>query len=200
MSPIPMMPTTASPIPTIGEPRAQRTRFAQEKACWRCGVRDRRVVWWWMRVEQVWERRIKDALMYDVQEEKSGSARTRFKSHRGEGRGEESLRQPRDSWRAFGTGRTFQFSRPAARTSQRLAADFFFSRTDDFSDLDTTTPANTVKMAPKKAAVRAPQENVSLGPQVREGKTPRTSSQLWDDTRSRQPTFDAEIARSRTSR
>ena len=100
----------------------------------------------------------------------------------------------------FGTGRTFQFSRPAARTSQRLAADFFFSRTDDFSDLDTTTPANTVKMAPKKAAVRAPQENVSLGPQVREGKTPRTSSQLCDDTRSRQPTFDAEIAKSRTSR
>ena len=70
----------------------------------------------------------------------------------------------------FGTGRTFQFSRPAARPSQRLAADFFFSRTDDFSDLDTTTPANTVKMAPKKAAVRAPQENISLGPQVREGK------------------------------
>jgi hypothetical protein len=25
-------------------------------------------------------------------------------------------------------------------------------------------------MAPKKAAVRAPQENISLGPQVREGK------------------------------
>jgi hypothetical protein len=48
MSPIPMMPTTASPILTIGEPRAQRTRLAQEKACWRCGVRDRRVVWWWM--------------------------------------------------------------------------------------------------------------------------------------------------------
>lgn len=99
----------------------------------------------------------------------------------------------------FGTGRTFQFSRPAARPSQRLAADFFFSRTDDFSDLDTTTPANTVKMAPKKAAVRAPQENISLGPQVREGKTPRTR-QLCDDTRSRQSTFDAEIAKPRTSR
>ena len=45
ISPIPMMPTTASPILTIGEPRAQRTRLAQEKACWRCGVRDRKAVW-----------------------------------------------------------------------------------------------------------------------------------------------------------
>ena len=76
---------------------------------------------------------------------------------------------------------------------------FFFSRPDDFSDLDTTTPANTVKMAPKKAAVRAPQENISLGPQVREGKTPRTR-QLCDNTRSRKSTFDAEVAKTRTSR
>jgi hypothetical protein len=44
MSPIPMMPTTASPILTIGEPRAQRTRLAQEKAWYRGGVRDRRAV------------------------------------------------------------------------------------------------------------------------------------------------------------
>merc|ERR1711941_141635 len=29
---------------------------------------------------------------------------------------------------------------------------------------------NTVAMAPKKAPVRAPQENISLGPQVREGE------------------------------
>lgn len=32
-----------------------------------------------------------NALMYDVQEEKSGSARTRFKSHRGEAEGKREL-------------------------------------------------------------------------------------------------------------
>lgn len=41
------------------------------------------------------------------------------------------------------------------------------------SDLEYHHPVNTVAMAPKKQVTRAPQENISLGPQVREGKKHR---------------------------
>jgi hypothetical protein len=110
-----------------------------------------------------------NALMYDVQRKKSGSARTRFKSHRGEAE-EESAKVSQA--KAFGTGRTYPNSGPQPAIRSVWLPTSSFRGQDDFSDLDTTTPANTVKMAPKKAAVRAPQENISLGPQVREGKTP----------------------------
>jgi hypothetical protein len=137
--------------------------------------------------------------MYDVQEEKSGSARTRFKSHRGVAEEERAKVSHVTLGGLSAQGALSNSAGPQPAIRSVWPPTSSFRGQDDFSDLDTTTPANTVKMAPKKAAVRAPQENISLGPQVREGKTPRTR-QLCDDTRSRQSTCDAEVVKTRISR
>jgi hypothetical protein len=83
---------------------------------------------------------------------------------------------------------------PARRPLQAALADFFFSWTADLSDLEYHhfSRPNTVKMAPKKAAVRAPQENISLGPQVREGKNPHIRQRC--DTRTTHSSMAAKIA------
>ena len=63
----------------------------------------------------------------------------------------------------------FQFCRPAARGIASLETSSFRRRLQRSREYHPSRP-NTVAMAPKKAPVRAPQENISLGPQVREGK------------------------------
>lgn len=77
-----------------------------------------------------------------------------------------------DSWRGFGTH--FQFCRPAARACEGLTSSF--RGRPQRSRIPLPQSSNTVAMAPKKAPVRAPQENVSLGPQVREGKNRHTAT------------------------
>lgn len=109
-----------------------------------------------------------NALMYDVQRKKSGSARTRFKSHRGEAE-EESAKVSQA--KAFGTGRTYPNSgpQPAAFGCRLL---LFADRTTSaisipppqqipskwpLRKLLSALPRRTSPWAPRSARVRHPE-------------------------------------------
>jgi hypothetical protein len=115
--------------------------------------------------EQVGEKKRKSAALNKVSKEK----RRCSDSIRAAGAGGRDLGQPQARTSLGESAPHFQFCRPAARGIASLETSSFRRRLQRSREYHPSRP-NTVAMAPKKAPVRAPQENISLGPQVREGK------------------------------